>query len=275
MHLCKYCALGNDYWILDPHYCFEMSPQEIQSFCDRNWGLGGDGILYGPKQKENTSGFFVDIYNADGTLAEISGNGLTIFARYLVDYQYIKLNESFNIIPSEYCKVNATCAAQNNQIISEIILGKGYLETILDYPVTQEFQEKFSLPSLLKLYKVHMGNPHCVVPVEKVSRILAETLGPILEQHPAFPQKANVQFVAYDLETSHAQIEIWERGSGYTLGSGSSSCAVACALSYLKNETKTEFSLTMPGGKLTVHNNNNIFSFSNTAYKVVEIEIMP
>lgn len=274
MRLCKYCALGNDYWILDPLHCSEMSPDEIQSFCDRHWGLGGDGVLYGPKQRENTSEFSLDIYNADGTLAEISGNGLTIFARYLVDHQYVNLNKSFELIPSKYCRVEAMCVPQNDQIISEIVLGKGKVEAVWDYSVGQDFQEKFSLPSALKLYKVHMGNPHCVVPVEKVSRVLAETLGPILEQHPAFSQKTNVQFVAHDLETSHAQIEIWERGSGYTLGSGSSSCAVACALSYLKNETKTEFSLTMPGGKLTVHNNSNIFSFSNTAYKVVEIEIM-
>ena len=263
MRLCKYCALGNDYWILDPQHCAEMSPKEIQSFCDRHWGLGGDGILYGPKLDKNASEFLVDIYNADGSLAEISGNGLTIFARYLVDCQYVNLNKFFDIIPSKYCRVETMCVSKNDQIVSKIVLGKGHVETVLDYPVAQEFQENFSLPSVLKLYKVHIGNPHCVVPVEKVSRILAETLGPILEQHPAFPQKANVQFVAYDLETSQAQIEIWERGSGYTLGSGSSSCAVACALSYLKNNPQTAFNLTMPGGKLTVHNNNNIFSFSN------------
>ena len=274
MRLCKYCALGNDYWILDPQNCSEMSPQEIRSFCDRHWGLGGDGILYGPKQKEHTSKFFVDIYNADGTLAEISGNGLTIFSRYLWDQQYIKLNQSFAIIPSQLCKVQASCVSQNKQIVSEIILGKGHVEAVLDYPVAQEFQEKFSLPSVLKLYKVNMGNPHCVAPVGKVSRTLAETLGPILEQHPTFPQKTNVQFVAYDLEASYAQLEIWERGSGYTLGSGSSSCAVACALSHLKNKINTIFTLNMPGGQLTVHNNQNTFSFSNIACKVAEIEVL-
>jgi diaminopimelate epimerase len=274
MRLCKYCALGNDYWILNPQNCPEMSPKELQSLCDRHWGLGGDGVLYGPKQRENTSEFFVDIYNADGTLAEISGNGLTIFARYLVDHHYIKFNESFEIIPSRYCRVKATCISRNDQIVSEIVLGKGYVDAVLDYPVAQEFQQNFYLPPVLKLYKVHMGNPHCVVPVEKVSRALAETLGPVLENHPAFPQKANVQFVTYDLETAHAHIEILERGSGYTLGSGSSSCAVACALSFLKNETKTSFNLTMPGGTLTIHNNNHTFSFSNTACKVAEIEFL-
>ncbi len=274
MRLCKYCALGNDYWILNPSNCSEMSPQAIQSFCNRHWGLGGDGILYGPKQMENASEFFVDIYNANGTLAETSGNGLTIFARYLLDYQYVKLNESFNIIPSEYCRINATCTSQNNQIISEIVLGKGNVEAVLDYPVAQEFQEKFSLPPILKLYKVSIGNPHCVAPVKIVSHSLAETLGPILEQHPKFPQKTNVQFVACNRDTSQVQIEIWERGSGYTLGSGSSSCAVACTLAYLQKKENTIFTLNMPGGKLTVHNNNNIFSFANIAYKIAEIEVL-
>lgn len=274
MRLYKYCALGNDYWILDPQKGSELSSQEIRSFCDRHWGLGGDGILWGPKQRKNTSDFFVDIYNADGTLAEISGNGLTIFSRYLLDQQYVKLNQSFTMIPSQSCKVQASCVSKKNQIISEIVLGKGHVDTVLDYLVDQEFQKKFSLPPVVKLYKVNMGNPHCVMPVEKVSRTLAETLGPILEQHPEFPQKTNVQFVSYDLKSSGAQIEIWERGSGYTLGSGSSSCAVACALSYLKNKIKTVFTLNMPGGKLTVHTNQNIFSFKNIACKVAEIEVL-
>ena len=273
MFLCKYCALGNDYWILDPRNGFEMSPQQIQSFCNRQWGLGGDGILYGPKPIGTSSKFFVDIYNADGTLAEISGNGLTIFSRYLLDYHYVKLNEAFDIIPSKHCKVNVTCVPKNNRIHSEIILGKGNVEAVLDYPVAQKFQEKFSLPAVLKLYKVHMGNPHCVVPVEIISRTLAETLGPILEYHPAFLEKTNVQFVAYDFDTKQAQIEIWERGSGYTLGSGSSSCAVACALSYLQAEKNTVFTLNMPGGSLTVYNKNNYFSFSNSACKIAKIKI--
>lgn len=273
MRLCKYCALGNDYWILDPRNCSEMSSKEIQAFCDRHWGLGGDGILYGPQKKENASQFFVDIYNADGTLAEISGNGLTIFARYLFDHHYVKLNEFFDVIPSQHCRVNAKCTAQNNDIFSELILGKGNVEAVLEYSVEQELQEKFSLPPVLKLYKVNMGNPHCVVPVKIVSRALTEALGPVLEHHSAFPQKTNVQFVAFNLDISYAQIEIWERGSGYTLGSGSSSCAVACALSYLQKKENSVFALNMPGGKLTVYNNQNTFSFTNIACKVAEIEV--
>lgn len=274
MYLSKYCALGNDYWVLNPRNCPEISPEKIKSFCDRHWGVGGDGILYGPKEVENSSSFFVDIYNADGTLAEISGNGLTIFSRYLWDHHYVNLNEPFCIVPSKQCEVNVTCREKDGSIVSELILGKGRVETILDYAVPQEIQEKFALPPVLKLYKINMGNPHCVVLVKKVSRLLAETLGPLLECHPAFPQKTNVQFVAYDLETMQAEVEIWERGSGYTLGSGSSSCAVACVLSYLKNQSNVCFNLSMPGGNLIVHNENSRFSFINSAGKVADIKLI-
>lgn len=271
MRLIKYCALGNDYWICNPEKCTKNFLESIKLFCNRHWGLGSDGILYGPKERRRNLEFFVDIYNADGSLAEISGNGLTIFSRYLLDYQYVKLNESFYLISSKYCKICATCLKENGNFISKIILGKGNVEEVLDYVVPEALQRDFDLPSIVKLYKVNMGNPHCVVPVRNVSRKLAETLGPILENHPAFPQKTNVQFITSDDDTS-VQIEIWERGSGYTLGSGSSSCAVVCMLSYLFDKKSTIISVNMPGGVLEVCNENNVFSFKNLAYKIAEIE---
>ncbi len=273
MRLLKYCALGNDYWICNPEKCTKNFLENIKLFCNRNWGLGGDGILYGPKPRKRGLEFFVDIYNANGSLAEISGNGLTIFSRYLLDYQYVKLNEPFCLIPSKYCKVFAMCLNEDNNIVSKITLGKGNVEEILDYVVPEALQKELDLPSVVKLYKVNMGNPHCVVPVQNISRKLAEILGPILENHPAFPQKTNVQFITSNDDTS-VQIEIWERGSGYTLGSGSSSCAVVCMLSHLLDKKSTVISVHMPGGTLVVCNENNVFSFKNLAYKIAEIEIM-
>ena len=85
MKLSKYCALGNDYWVIHPDEKLNLNSDEVKHLCDRHNGLGGDGVLYGPLTR-TASTFTLQIFNADGTLAEISGNGLSIFARYLHDH---------------------------------------------------------------------------------------------------------------------------------------------------------------------------------------------
>ena len=103
MKLSKYQALGNDYWVYDPK-CNENKPIDaawVKRFCDRHKGLGGDGILVGPERIDANT-FGVKIYNSDGTLAEISGNGLTIFSRYLWDAQQIHLNEKKDLQVFDY-----------------------------------------------------------------------------------------------------------------------------------------------------------------------------
>ncbi len=275
MNLYKYHALGNDYWIFDP----TINPHEnidevwIKNFCDRHKGLGGDGVLVGPKQiGENIFG--VKIYNSDGTLAEISGNGLTIFSRYLCDAQQINLNEKICLIPSQKCCVHVINTEKNNIIYSNISLGIGQVTEIIKFHIPNDLRNLYSLPEIVDLYKVNMGNPHCVVPIKNPTKAIAYALGSLLETHQAFPNKTNVQFVDWNEKLLTARIEIWERGSGYTLGSGSSSCAVACAFGkhfQLENYT---LNLNMPGGQLVVVNKNQVFSFTNRAYKIAGIRLI-
>ena len=275
MNLSKYHALGNDYWVYDPNLNDNNRTLDsiwVKKFCNRHTGLGGDGILVGPKQIDKNC-FAVEIYNSDGTLAEISGNGLTIFSRYLCNAQRIKINEPFCLLPSEKCRVHVINIEENNDIYSKILLGKGEFVEIIKYNVPADLRRLYTLPAVLDLYKIDMGNPHCVVPVEKPIKELACDLGKILEYHPAFPHKTNVQFVHWNKESFTADIEIWERGSGYTLGSGSSSCAVACAFGKyfaLDNYTLT---IKMPGGQLAVTNEHQMFSFTNCAHKIADIKI--
>lgn len=274
MNLSKYHALGNDYWVYDPQIndSKTIDAHWIKKFCDRHAGLGGDGVLVGPECVDKNL-FRVKIYNADGTLAEISGNGLTIFSRYLWDAQLIKLNEHFSIFTSEKCHVHVINIEKNNDIFSKILLGEGKLIDVIKYNVPDNLRSLYALPSVLDLYKVDMGNPHCVVPVEVPTKALACSLGKLLERHPAFPNKTNVQFVHWDKGSLSAHIEIWERGSGYTLGSGSSSCAVACAFGKYFDLNDYVLTLNMPGGRLDVRNENQMFSFTHHAYKIANVKL--
>ena len=274
MKLTKYQALGNDYWVYDPKRNANKTIDGawVKRFCDRHKGLGGDGILIGPERIDANT-FGVKIYNSDGTLAEISGNGLTIFSRYLWDAKQIHLNEKFCLISSEKCRVHVINIKKNNLIYSQILLGQGRVIDYLKFVVPDNLKVLYNLPDVLDLYKVDMGNPHCVVPIKNPTKELACALGEILEKHPAFPEKTNVQLVDWNITLLTANIEIWERGSGYTLGSGSSSCAVACAFGQhfqLNNYTLT---LNMPGGQLCVTNENQMFRFTNCAYKIADISL--
>ena len=270
MNCVKYQALGNDYWVYDPKHNKEISEKIVKKLCDRHYGLGGDGVLVGPKRVDDA--WKVNIYNSDGSLAEISGNGLTIFSRYLQDVNLVGLNEAFYIQPSPYCKVKVVNQNYQGNIVSKIALGKGVCSSEILWEVPEYFQQLFELPSKLSLYKVNMGNPHCVVPVNNPTNALACQLGKILEKHEAFPERTNVQFVRWNECENRAVVEIFERGSGYTLGSGSSACAVACAYGTIFNKTTYDLKVQMPGGNLIVSKGMDGFSFLNSCKKIATIE---
>lgn len=273
MILTKYQALGNDYWIYDPNKNIEpLTSEHVIKLCDRHYGLGGDGVLMGPKTDTTAGNFSVDIYNADGSLAEISGNGLTIFSRYLWDEHKVGEGDVFFIQSSQNCIVKASVHAIPRTILSEIFFSKATVLGKIDFTVPQEIVNKHRTPNTIKLIKVDMGNPHCVVHVPNPTKELACDLGRILEVHPSFPEKTNVQFVDWDSVRHIARMEIWERGSGYTLGSGSSACAVACAYGYHFSLDNYRLKLQMPGGILEVKHNGNETSFVNQAFKVVEMQ---
>ncbi len=268
MKLSKYCALGNDYWVIHPDEKLNLNSDEVKHLCDRHNGLGGDGVLYGPLTR-TASTFTLQIFNADGTLAEISGNGLSIFARYLHDHKWVNPHTPFNLIPSKNCTV--PCQVEDNAI--KIQLGQAHLQSTKEYKVPEALQSTFHLPTTLTLYEVNIGNPHCVVITEQLSENLAKALGPLLEKHPDFPHKTNVQFAHFDRLTNSANIEIWERGSGYTLGSGSSSCAVAFTYGHVYGLDTYTLSLKMPGGQLQVHCEHGVCSFYNQVTHVADIEL--
>jgi diaminopimelate epimerase len=247
----KYHGLGNDYLVIDPaRFSLTLNRESVRLICDRNYGVGSDGILHGPLRAEDGS-IRVRIFNPDGSEAEKSGNGLRIFARYLVEAGYVT-SPDFQI-DTKGGRVSVHLDAPDGRLMtvgmgiltfdSESIPVKGPKREVLLEPLEVNDQ-------VVKICAVSIGNPHCVVVRDIIDRNLALALGPLIEGHSLFPCRTNVQFMKV-LDRQNIQIEIWERGAGYTLASGSSSCAAA-GVAFKLGYCDPDIRVHMPGGTLDV-----------------------
>ena len=259
MKFSKYHALGNDYLVIDPQDCPQEWPApltklQIEVICHRNFGVGSDGILLGPLPSDQAR-FGLRIFNPDGSEAEKSGNGLRIFSRYLWDRQRVK-NEEFNIqTPGGVVKARVlddgkTVRVEMGQVSfqSERIPVTG--------PPREVINEKITAGGRTFTFcAATIGNPHCVIPLPEISAELARQYGPLLETDAHFPKRTNVQFLKV-LDRENIQIEIWERGAGYTLASGSSSSAAAAAAHKL-GLCDRSVTVHMPGGSLAIEISND------------------
>jgi len=250
MKFYKYHGLGNDYIVIDPaDQPGELSNYEIQIICHRNFGIGSDGILLGPIHTRKAD-FAVRIFNPDGSEAEKSGNGLRIFSRYLYDKKLV-LNVPFSI---ETIGGIVESRIHKDKMIS-VDMGKVSFDSE-KIPVTglkrQVLNDEIKIDGQKITYcGATIGNPHCIIIRNKISPKLAKELGPKLETHPNFPNRTNVQFMKI-IDRSNICIEIWERGAGYTLASGSSSSASA-AVAFALGYTDPDITVHMPGGTLKIH----------------------
>ena len=212
-------------------------------------GLGADGILVG--RKDDSGKYFnLQIYNSDGSIAEKSGNGIRIFARFLSDQK--KVNESqFNIMTSGGL-VTALVENPGSNVLVEMgkvsfqsdkipVLGK--IREVLNETIVIDGQQ-------LKFCAATIGNPHCVVLNGKGTKDEVSRIGPLIETHANFPNRINVQFLEV-LDRYKIRIEIWERGAGYTLASGSSSCAAA-AVAHRLGLCENKIAVLMPGGQIDI-----------------------
>jgi len=238
-HYVKSHGLGNDYIVIDPaRVPFAITAEAVQLICDRHLGVGSDGILL--VQPPRGADFGVRIYNPDGSDAEKSGNGIRIFAKYLREHGYTT-KDSFSI-DTAGGRVGVQLDMRGGRVV-EVTADMG--------AVTFDPLESIEVDGRwLAVTSVSIGNPHCVVIVDDLTKIDPRALGPKIEGHHAFPAKTNVQF-AEVLSRSHIAMEIWERGAGYTLASGTSSCVVAAA-AHRKGLVDRDVTVTMPGGELEV-----------------------
>ena len=244
----KYHALGNDYLVIEAA-CVpnELTPQMIATVCDRHFGVGSDGILVATAGE---TGFHLRIINPDGSEAEKSGNGLRIFARYLWDQQQVT-TASFTV---QMLGGTVQCQVLDGGTNIQVEMGQAsfHSQTI---PVTgsprEVLQESLTLSDqVLTFSAVTIGNPHCVILCEELAESEVHRLGPQIETAPCFPNRTNVQFVkVFDRE--NLQLLIWERGVGYTLASGTSSCAAA-AVTHRLGLSEPRLAVHMPGGTLAI-----------------------
>ncbi|MBN1413513.1 MAG: diaminopimelate epimerase [Bacteroidales bacterium] len=249
----KMQGLGNEYIVLDSaNIDFALTRQAIIRLCNIHFGIGSDGIVL--KVPSFKADFGFRVYNPDGSEAEKSGNGLRIFCKYLYDYGYAK-GRNFSVETlTDIVYADIVEEEKGKAVTVRVDMGKAIFSS-RDIPVisdTPEFigQKIMAGDKEFEVNCVSVGNPHCVVIKQELDEQEIRTYGSLLENHPLFPNRINVQF-AKVLSDHDAQILIWERGAGFTLASGSSSCAASCIL-VKRGLVKGDLTMHMQGGALKI-----------------------
>lgn len=251
--LTKMQGLGNDFVVLD-HAEYEKTgltmPELAKKLCDRNFGVGADGMMIpnlNPQDKSADIGWY--FYNSDGTTAQMCGNGIRCFAKYVKDKNLVRSNK-FSV---------ETLAG----IIIPEILDDGNVKVNMSKPILEpakipfkgENNFDYELKTSEKTFKINaisMGNPHCVIFTDGSEDLLetAKKYGPEIEKHSLFPEKTNVEFVKV-ISKNEIDMRVWERGCGITLACGTGACACVVA-GILNNLTENKVKVNLLGGALTI-----------------------
>src|SRR6201997_1106317 len=248
MRFSKYHGLGNDYLVIDEMGLMEI-PERIRVICDRNFGIGSDVIWFGPlPSKSALAG--LRIFNPDGSEAEKSGNGIRIFCRHLwergsVGGEPFLLETAGGIVRCRVRDPHQEVEVEMGTVNfwSDVIPVMGDRREVLDEKLEIDGEKvNFSAATI--------GNPHCGILRDQVDADLAKRLGPKIEGHSLFPNRTNVQFLKV-IDQANIRIEIWERGAGYTLASGSSSSAAAAVARRL-GQVGSAVTVHMPGGRIGI-----------------------
>ena len=252
MKFTKIHGIGNHYVYV---YCFEESvknPAEVSKFVsDRHFGIGSDGlILISPSA---IADFRMNIYNADGSQAEMCGNGIRCVAKYVYDYGLTDKTEISveTLAGIKYLRLQV----ENGKVASvEVNMGAPILEP-KEIPVAVEESPVVNVPVEVKgkIYHmtcVSMGNPHAIIFMNNVKDLDIAAIGPYFENHTVFPKRTNTEFVEV-LDRNTVNMRVWERGSDETLACGTGACAttVACILN---DKTENEVTVHLLGGDLKI-----------------------
>ncbi|MGD8627217.1 MAG: diaminopimelate epimerase [Anaerolineae bacterium] len=268
MPFAKYQALGNDYLVVDPaDLAGDLTPDQVRRICDRHYGAGADGLLVGPLDDEACD-FRLRFYNPDGGEFEKSGNGLRIFARSLWDRGLV--GEARFSVATPGGPVTARVEPGGQRVCVD--MGRVSFDS-RQIPVAGAAREVLDETMVVAGRAFHycaatMGNPHCVVLCAGVSAEDARRWGPLIEGEARFPNRTNVQFMEV-LDEANVRIEIWERGAGYTLSSGSSSCAAA-AVAHRLGLCGPRVAVHAPGGVIDVWIEGGIVSMAGPVSKVCD-----
>ncbi len=255
MKFSKYHALGNTYIVINPAQLKnEINPELIRMICHCSYGVGSDGILLGPLESRSCD-FGLRIFNPDGSETEKSGNGLRIFARSIVDQSF----SDRAVFTVETVGGPVTCEVSPDRRTVKVEMGQvSFNSTVI--PVAGAAREVLNETleidgQSFQFCAAAIGNPHCVVLTEQPTLEMAHRYGPKIEINPLFPNRTNVQFMQV-IDRANIRIEIWERGAGYTLASGSSSTAAA-AVAHRLNLCDSNIAVHNPGGIIKIQINDD------------------
>lgn len=253
----KYQGLGNDFLILEGRAhqlaanIVDPDPAWIRAVCDRRFGVGGDGVILAlPPQHDGD--LRMRIFNADGSEAEMCGNGIRCLARFLADSDGDAPGRRWAIeTPAGMIKPELQGNGQIKVDMGAPFLTPDQVPTTLDIGVDHLPQGDLTLDGqTLAVASVGMGNPHVVVPVQDLNAIPFDAWGAALERHPVFPAKTNVHFLQVH-DRTHLEIKVWERGAGPTLACGTGACATLVAASLL-GLADDHAEVLLPGGPLQI-----------------------
>lgn len=251
----RYHGLGNDYLVFDPNKNeLKLNKENVEMLCNRNMGLGSDGILEGPFIGEKHMS--LKIWNPDGSIAEKSGNGVRIFAKYLKDAGYVQ-KKNYKLV-TDGGLVEITYLNEDG---SRLRISMGKMSFWSDeVPVTGEHREVINEDmvfgrTLYPVTCVSVGNPHCVIPMREISKPLVCKIGNYSEVARYFPERINTEIMKV-IDNNNISIETFERGAGYTMATGTGACAAA-GVAYKLGLTGNKVIVHMPGGELQVEIDEN------------------
>ena len=239
--------------------------------CNRNLGIGADGVLFA--EKSNVADCKMRIFNRDGSEAEMCGNGIRCFAKYIYENQIVN-NAEFNIETVSGIK-NTKLIFEGLKIVRVLVnMGKPELE-FSKIPVYyyKEYNKNYIDIENIKVYPISMGNPHAVCFWEDIENIDIENIGKLIENYKYFPNKTNVEFVKI-MDDENIEIRVWERGVGETLACGTGAC-YAVVIAHLYKNLKNKINVRLKGGNLNIRydKQENVVWLDGETNKVFEGKI--
>ena len=262
----RYHGLGNDYLVFDPNKNeLKLNPENVAMLCNRNMGLGSDGVLEGPYVDEGE--ISLRIWNPDGSTAKASGNGVSIFAKYLKDKGYAQ-KKNYTLI-TDGGPVEITYLSDDGNRL-RVSMGKVSFWSD-EIPVTGERrlvinEDMVFGKTMYPVTCVSVGNPHCIIPMHSISKELVCKIGALAEEVKYFPETVNTGIMKV-IDENNIMIESFERGAGYTMATGTGACAAA-AVAYKLGLTCNKMVVQMPGGSLQIEVDDdwNVFMIGDVFY---------
>lgn len=250
MRFFRYHAIGNDYIVIrESDAGGPLTPAVARRICHRNFGVGSDGILLHVAEP-HAAPFHLRIFNPDGSQSEKSGNGLRIFARYLWDHELAGAAPFLVETPGGTVRCLVTDSGRSVTVDMGALTFDSARIPVAG-PAREVLRERFTVGGLELEYScASIGNPHCVIQRDALSEEETRRLGALIEIDPRFPNRTNVQFMRV-LDRNNIAIQIWERGAGFTLASGSSSSAAA-GVAHRLGLCERDITVHMPGGRISI-----------------------